>query len=182
MRLMVGGRRISVSKAQSVPKQMQPIYDQIIAITDAFCHQHLNDEYAQMCRELAAALGRKRPSPLARGRVETWACGIVYAIGSVNFLSDKSFEPYMRLEEVCALMGVSKSTGANKAGEIRKIFDMYQFDPNWTLPSLMDENPMAWMITVNGLIVDARHVPRQIQEEAFRKGLIPYIPGARGQR
>jgi hypothetical protein len=33
---------------------------------------------------------------------------------------------------------------------------------------------------VNGLIVDARYVPRQIQEEAFRKGLIPYIPGARG--
>jgi Domain of unknown function (DUF6398) len=177
---MVGRRRISVSKAEAVPKQMQPIYDQIVAITDAFCHQHLNDEYAQMCRKLAAALGRKRPSPLARGRVETWACGIVYTIGSVNFLSDRSFEPYMRLEEVCALMGVSKSTGANKAAEIRKIFDMYQFDPNWTLPSLIDENPMAWMITVNGLIVDARHVPRHIQEEAFRKGLIPYIPGERG--
>ncbi|HET9223535.1 MAG TPA: DUF6398 domain-containing protein [Roseiflexaceae bacterium] len=171
-----------MSKAESVPKQMQPLYDQIVAITDAFCHQHLNDEYAQMCRKLAAALSRKRPSPLARGRVEIWGCGIVYAIGSVNFLSDRSFEPYMPLEEVCALMGVSKSTGANKAGEIRKIFGMYQFDPNWTLPSLMDENPMAWMITVNGLIVDARHVPRQIQEEAFRKGLIPYIPGEPGQR
>jgi len=48
--------------------------------------------------------------------------------------------------------------------------------------SLMDENPMAWMITVNDLIVDARHVPRQIQEEAFHKGLIPYVPGERGQR
>jgi hypothetical protein len=103
-------------------------------------------------------------------------------VGGRRISSDKSFEPYMRLDEVCALMGVSKSTGANKAGEIRKIFDMYQFGSNWTLPSLMDENPMAWMITVNGLIVDARHVPRQIQEESFRKGLIPYIPGERGRR
>ena len=168
-----------MNKAQSVSKQMQPRYDQIVAITDAFCHQHLNEEYAQMSRELAAALSRKRPSPLDRGKAETWACGIVYAIGSVNFLSDKSFEPYMRLEEVCALMGVSKSTGANKASEIRKLFGMYQFDPTWTLPSLMDQNPMAWMITVNGLIVDARQVPRHIQEEAYRKGLIPYIPGER---
>jgi hypothetical protein len=25
-------------------------------------------------------------------------------------------------------------------------------------------------------MVDARYVPREIQEEAFRKGLIPYIP------
>jgi len=32
------------------------------------------------------------------------------------------------------------------------------------------------MIQVNGLIVDARHLPRDIQEEASRKGLIPYIP------
>jgi len=32
------------------------------------------------------------------------------------------------------------------------------------------------MITVNGFIVDARSLPRPIQEEAYRKGLIPYLP------
>jgi len=26
------------------------------------------------------------------------------------------------------------------------------------------------------IIVDARHLPREIQEVAYRKGLIPYIP------
>jgi hypothetical protein len=35
---------------------------------------------------------------------------------------------------------------------------------------------MFWMVEVNGLIVDARHLPRKLQEEAVRKGLIPYIP------
>jgi hypothetical protein len=35
---------------------------------------------------------------------------------------------------------------------------------------------MAWFIQVNGLIVDARRAPREIQEEAFRQGLIPYLP------
>ena len=35
---------------------------------------------------------------------------------------------------------------------------------------------MAWMIQINGLIVDARHLTRDFQEEALRKGLIPYIP------
>src|SRR5579859_3314430 len=167
-----------MSKSEQVPKQLQPIYDQITTITNAFCREHLNDEYAQMSRQLAAALSRKRPSPLLRGKAAIWACGIVYAIGSVNFLSDRSFEPFMLLEDLCALMGVSKKTGANKAAEIRKMFDMYQFDPDWTLPSLMDKNPIAWMITVNGLIVDVRYAPLEIQEEAYRKGLIPYIPGA----
>jgi hypothetical protein len=35
---------------------------------------------------------------------------------------------------------------------------------------------MAWMIQVNDLILDARNLPRDMQEAAFRKGLIPYIP------
>lgn len=102
-----------MKKSEQVPKQLQPVYEQIIAITDAFCHEQLNEEYAQLSRQLAAALSRKRPSPLLRGKAATWACGIVYALGSVNFLSDRSSEPFMRMEDLCALMGVSKSTGAN---------------------------------------------------------------------
>ena len=54
-------------------------------------------------------------------------------------------------------------------------------DPRWTLPSLIDRNPLAWMISVDGFILDARRVPRHLQEEAFRKGLIPYIPGEESQ-
>ena len=32
------------------------------------------------------------------------------------------------------------------------------------------------MITVDGLAIDARYAPREIQKAAFEKGLIPYIP------
>jgi hypothetical protein len=49
-------------------------------------------------------------------------------------------------------------------------------DPEWTLPSRAGQNPMAWMIQVNGFLVDARWVNREIQEEALRQGLIPFIP------
>ncbi len=55
---------------------------------------------------------------------------------------------------------------------------MYQLDPDWTVASMVDHNPLIWMIQVNGLAVDARRMPREIQEEALRKGLIPYIPEA----
>jgi len=40
----------------------------------------------------------------------------------------------------------------------------------------MDNNPMAWLISVNGFMIDARNAPRQIQELAYKKGMIPYIP------
>ena len=85
----------------------------------------------------------------------------------------------MRADELCAAFGVSKSSGSNKAKLIRDLFDMHQMDPNWCLPSLVDQNPLIWMLEVNGLIVDVRHAPREVQEIAFEKGLIPYIPADR---
>jgi hypothetical protein len=56
------------------------------------------------------------------------------------------------------------------------MFRIGQIDPHWTLPSRLDDNPLAWMVEVNGFVVDARILKRELQEEALRKGLIPYIP------
>ena len=164
------------SKSLSVPDAMQPRFQEICALTDMLCEEKLNSEYAILCRELAAKLARKRPSPLIGGQAKTWACGIVYTIGSVNFLFDKSQNPHMRADDLCAWFGVATSTGGNKAKQIRDLLHINPLDEKWMLPSLMDQNPLAWMITVNGFIVDARSLPRPIQEEAYRKGLIPYLP------
>src|SRR4051794_38101798 len=114
---------------ESIPTRMRPFYDAIIEQTDAVCRAHLTDEYAQLCRRLAAALCRKRPAPVTRGRIESWACGIAYAIGWVNFLSDSSQTPSMRMADLCALFGVSPATGAAKSAEIRRLFKMRPMDP-----------------------------------------------------
>jgi hypothetical protein len=165
--------------SKTVPASMQPAYAAIVALTDPFCQQYLTSEYATLCHELAAALARKRPSPLSRGKPEIWACAIIYALGHLNFLFDKSQTPHMRADELCATFGVSQSSGGNKARVIREMFSMGPFEPRWCLPSLMDENPLVWMLEVNGLIVDVRTMPRAVQEMAYQKGLIPYIPADR---
>ena len=147
-----------------------------MSLTDAFCREHLNEEYEALCRKLAGALARKRPSPLPSGKPETWACGIVRTIGWVNFLDDPSRRPHLKLTAIDKAFGVAESTGQGKSKAIRTMLKIRPFNPQWTLPSRMDENPRAWMIEVNGFVVDARHLKREFQEEAFRKGLIPYIP------
>jgi hypothetical protein len=38
---------------------------------------------------------------------------------------------------------------------------------------LLANSPVAWLIEFNGLIVDARTLPLDVQAEARRKGLIP---------
>jgi hypothetical protein len=162
---------------EKVPRKMQAIYDQIVALTDDACQKHLNDEYAQLSRKMAATLARKRPSPLEQGRPTSWACGIVYALGQVNFLFDKSQTPYLSAQELVDLFGVSQQTASSKAKAIRDTLKISRLDWEWMLPGRMADSSLAWMITVNGLIVDARYMPREVQEIAFEKGLIPYIPG-----
>jgi hypothetical protein len=150
-------------------------------MTDVFCREFLNEEYAELCRKLALALARKRPSPLLRGKPDTWACGIVRTIGWVNYLDDPSQNPHLRLPLIDWAFGVAESTGQAKSKAIRKMFKIMNFDPRWTLPSKMDDNPKVWMLEVNGFIMNVRHAPREIQERAFEKGLIPYIPEDRAE-
>ena len=125
---------------------------------------------------MAAALCRKRPSPLASGQPRTWACGILHTLGQINFLSDPSFKPHMTMAEMCAAFGVSQSTASAKAAVIRRLLNPNRFDPNWSLRSLIDQNPLAWMLEINGILMDVRRAPREIQELALAQGLIPHLP------
>lgn len=160
----------------SVPKTMQETYNTITVLTNDFCEAMLNDEYAEMCRLMTAKLCRKRPSPLASGRPQNWAAGIVHTVATVNFAFDKNQTPHIIASDISDHFNVGKSSPAAKSKAIRDLFNIHLMDPDWTLPSLMDTNPMAWYIMVNGFIMDARNAPRAIQEEAYRKGFIPYIP------
>jgi Domain of unknown function (DUF6398) len=151
----------------------------ILELIDRFCKEHLNDEYAELCRKLAEKLARKRPSPLISGKPNTWACGIVRTIGWVNFLDDKTQKPHMKLTAIDKAFGVGESTGQGKSMLIRKTLKIKSMDPAWTLRSLMEQNPMVWTLQVNGFPMDVRRAPREVQEIAFKKGLIPYIPADR---
>ena len=165
-----------VGKSENVPEKMKSIYDAIVSLTDEVCKKHLNEEYAKLARQATAALCRKRPSPLLQGKANSWACGIMYALGFVNFLFDKSQEPYIPSSALCKAFGVSESTGQAKSKIVRDLLNTGRMDPNWCLPSKLENNPRAWFIMVNGFVVDARSMPLEVQEEAYRKGLIPYIP------
>jgi hypothetical protein len=163
----------------SVPKAMQTRYDRLVGLTDAFCRDHLNEEYRDLARAVTAVLCRKRPSPLASGQPRTWACGIVYTLGQLNFLSDRATQPYMSMADVCAAFSVGQSTASSKARIISDALHTHRMDPTWMLASLIDQNPLVWLAEVNGMLVDLRETPREVQVIAFEKGMIPYIPADR---
>ena len=166
-----------MSDSMHVPKLILEKFQNITGRTDEFCEQYLNDEYKQLIRQAAAVLCRKRPSPLLKGQENTWSAGIVHALGMVNFLFDKSQTPHCKAPAISSHFGVASSTCAGKSKKVRNLLKMHQFSPEWTVPSMIEKNPLIWMLEVNGLLVDVRHMPLEVKEMAYAKGLIPYIPG-----
>jgi hypothetical protein len=159
-----------------IPVAMRPAAEQVIELTDKVCADLLDEEYAGLARHVVAKLARKRPSPLQAGRAATWAGGVVWALGQVNFLFDRSTGPYVAQNDLAVAFGLSKSTLGQKGKQIRDTLKMTWGTPEFLRAEMIDANPMIWFIEVNGLPFDARELPVEIQVEAYRQGVIPYVP------
>ncbi|MBB5712422.1 hypothetical protein FHT02_003681 [Sphingomonas xinjiangensis] len=103
----------------------------------------------------------------------------MYALGQTNFLSDKATQPYMIMADLCAAFGVAQSTASAKARVVSEALRITVMDPAWTLPSLINGNPLIWLAQINGVLVDLRSMPKEIQVLAYEQGAIPCIPGDR---
>ena len=155
---------------------VQARLEAVTALTDAVCADTLGDEYAGLARAAAEALAAGPGPPLLRGKAEGWAAGIVRAVGYVNFLSDPGTEPHLHTAEIAGLFGVSEATAATRARDVRDGLGLVRMDPHWTLPSALVRNPMAWLLTINGMPLDARHAPAEIQARLADEGHIPFAP------
>lgn len=162
--------------SEKVPKTMAETFAAVTAISDAFCGEYLNVEYAQLTRFAAAALCRKRPSPLAKGTPLSWAAGIVHAVGSANFLFDPSVTPHLSAGDLYKAFGVSQSNALAKSKTARDLLEIDWLSLEWCLPSRVPEHPMAWMVyTDNGLMLDARQMSREDQVVLANAGYIPFV-------
>ena len=160
----------------NVPHAVRPYVDQVVAVTDTVCRDHLDEEYADLCRAVVAKLGRKRPSPLVRGDLRIWAAGVVYVVGQLNFLFDPSQTPHASAEQLSEWLGVKKTTMGNKARLIRDTLKLSHFDTELTRRDLVESNPLTWLLEVDGMLLDIRTAPVHVQVQAFELGLIPYVP------
>jgi hypothetical protein len=102
--------------------------------------------------------------------MEIWAAAAAYALGSINFLFDKSFQPYATAEDICGYFGTSKSTTSQKAKVIPDMFKMGFYDEAFSTAHMGENNPFSNFVMINGLIVDKRHLPPEIQEMLKREG------------
>ncbi|QGJ71670.1 Hypothetical protein PBC10988_33770 [Planctomycetales bacterium 10988] len=158
-----------------VPSSYQERFLEIRTLLADFCKKHLNDEYFQACERMAVEVCQEG-TPVLRGKAASWASGVMYAIARVNFLTDPNQTPHMKAEEIAEGLGVSTATMYAKKRVIEDGLELIPFDPDFTIESRADSNPLNWLFELDGFIFDIRSAPVEIQMAAVESGLIPYIP------
>ena len=169
------GKRPRKAVLAQMREENRKAADIVLGLTTAFCSKHLNEEYRELCDDMIAEL-LDMNFPLDSGKPAGWASGVVHAVGFVNFLQDPNQSPHMTSPQIAQGFGVSQQTMQTKSKIIRDELDLIQFDPDWCTSAILEHNPLVWTLKVNGFLMDIRMAPREAQEEAYRLGLIPYIP------
>ncbi len=136
----------------------------LLELTGSFCAQELDEDYYRLCEKLILKLGRKRDVPFKSGNIEIWAAAVIHAIGSINFLFDKSYEPYVTAEQISEYFGTKKSTVSSKAKLIKDMFKMGYYDSEFSTQHMVENNPFNSMVMVNGFIVPLSSIPEDLQE------------------
>jgi hypothetical protein len=160
---------------ENIPEEHHDLFSQVCELIDNFCGEHLNDEYLQLALDMAVKLFHNE-NLKKTGRPVTWAGGIIHALGFSNFLTDPDSTPHMSAADIAEGFGMSKTSMMSKSKTIRNTLGIYEMDPAWCIPSMLEHSPFVWTVEVGGLLVDMRTAPRALQEEALRHGVIPYIP------
>ena len=114
---------------------------EIVGLATKLCLEKINEEYAALAEKMIRKLGRKREVPFVRGQSEIWATAVVHAIGSVNFLSDKAFLPWLSLDDLCGFYNLNKSTVGSKSGHIKKLLKLGPFDEEFSTKYIRGNNP-----------------------------------------
>ncbi|MBJ7880196.1 DUF6398 domain-containing protein [Gelidibacter salicanalis] len=138
--------------------------NQLIELTGAFCSQKLNDEYFELCEKLINKMGRKREAPFKRGKLEIWAAAVVQTIGSINFLFDKSFEPYINSKQINDYFGTKATTVSNKTRIIKDMFDLGYYSPEFSTATMQQNNPFNNIVMVDEMFVPLDTLPTEMQQ------------------
>ena len=126
---------------------------QLLKLTLEFSKKYLNEEYDDVIKKLINKMARKREVPFISGRIEIWSAAVIHALGTINFLFDKSSKPYVSATEIYEYFGTKQSTTSQKSKKIRDMFNMTYFDSDFSTGAVEQNNPFNNLSLVNGLMV-----------------------------
>ncbi len=97
---------------------LQQRQDALLLKTAEFCDAHLNAEYKKLCAKVIKQLAQNKFTTFG-GDLNSWAAAIIHALGTTNFLFDKSSKPHIRAKDIAEIFGVKPNNSGQKSTNIR---------------------------------------------------------------
>lgn len=164
-----------VRDAKAISKKQK----EILSWIKPFCKKFLDKEYLELSTQMLNELSHQQQPLFMSGTAKSWAAGIVHAIGHKNFLFDRSFEPYCRMDDFLRHFDVSQATIHNKSKALSKFFDITQLDAKFATKYMTAHNPLLNIgVTSDGLIVPLNTMPEEVRAQL--SSLAEMFAGKRG--
>ncbi|MFP4042345.1 MAG: DUF6398 domain-containing protein [Bacteroidales bacterium] len=136
---------------------------QLLELTETFCDEKLDHEHKELTTKAVNSLCRKDFFQGENDNLNEWAAGIIHAIGSVNLLFDKSFDPYISKEEIVNYFQTDIDTTEEKAATIKDLLKLNVFDPNFSAHISDEDNPLKDMVSIDGIYISLELLPSYLR-------------------
>lgn len=133
-------------------EKIQKRQEEILELMQGFCAAKLDEEYSELAEKMLKKLGRKKHIPFETGKVEIWAAAIIHALGTINFLFDKSQTPHCKQRDIYAFFGTKESTVGNKSKEIRDMFKLRHWDDEFSTHDMLQNKPFDFLPIVKAIV------------------------------
>ena len=110
------------------------------------------------------------------GKIEIWSAAVIHALGTIDFLFDKSFDPYTTVDEINVFFGTNKSSTGQKSKVIRDLLNLGYFDSEFSTQRAKQNNPFDKLTMVNGFFVFKDSLAKAPPQASLLKVIPPKVP------
>ncbi|MEM7510432.1 MAG: DUF6398 domain-containing protein [Bacteroidota bacterium] len=143
---------------------------------ESFCEQHQLGELVSLAQHATYQLCRTGAHILDQESHSYWACGIMMNLLKVNGLFSRAGKLTLRPLQVSSFFQLTAAQATKSGTKVKSLLRIKTFSSEWQMKGRQLHSPNAWMIWFDGKLVDARMLSSEMQQKAFRQGLIPFLP------
>ncbi len=156
---MIGFNKITPYKEKKIKQNLKN-----------FCRDQLNKEYYNLCDDLFFDIVLENWTfDMEKYESNLWCASIVYAVGSINFLFDNSFKPFISQKDLSDYFEVDIKLMKINGRFIKNELDIKYFDDLYTTKYLNERNPFHKYIYYNDVLTPLDEFPEDIIEKVKDK-------------
>ena len=137
----------------------------LIRLTSDFCEQYLDDDHNELTRKMVVNLSKKRDVQFQGQDLKKWAAAVIHALGSINYLFDSSFEPYISEGVLSDYFNVPHPKLHETSNKIKKLLKLDLFDNIAATLRNHNEDPMRSLLLIDGFFVNLEVYPPELREK-----------------